>query len=201
MESDQKMEHAETHDLRENIGWFVAMAIGLIILGLLSITVPLVSTFAMEYLIGILFAVGGIILFIHALRWKVSDRLYLNLLLGVLYFVFGIFLLAYPIAGVMTLTLMLSIFSLVVGGLKVTNAILMRPASKWAWLLASGIVSVLLGFVIWTSMPLTAFWAIGLLVGIDLLVSGFAMLILLFELRSVLGSGQIFCIGGECFTA
>jgi uncharacterized membrane protein HdeD (DUF308 family) len=69
------------------------------------------------------------------------------------------------------------------------------------WLLASGIVSVLLGFVIWMSMPLTAFWAMGLLVGIDSLFAGFTMLILFFELRSAFGTKQVFCIGGECFTA
>ena len=197
---DSNIPYRDINELHKNIGWYIALAVGMMILGIFAIVAPFAATFALERLAGVAFAVGGIILVVHAFRWRILERFLFAFILGVLYFAFGILLLAYPLTGMWTLTIALGAFFFVVGLLKIINAFRIRPSSPWGWVLFSGLLSLFLAFIIMAGMPLTALWTVGLIVGIDLLFSGLAMLMMLLAVRKAFGSRQAFCLGGECYS-
>ncbi len=192
--------HRDINELHNNVGWFIAFAITMMALGVLAILAPFAATFAVEQLAGIAFAAGGIILVIHAFRWRISERFFFSLFIGLIYFAFGIYLIAYPLSGVLALTAALATFYFVVGVIKVINAFRIRPTAQWGWVLVSGLVSIFLSAIIWTGMPVTALWAVGLIVGIDLLFSGMAFLMLMLAVRSAFEKKETLCIGGECYS-
>ncbi len=197
---DSDIPHLDINELHKHIGWYIALAVAMMILGVLAIVAPLAATFAFEQLAGVAFAVGGIILVIHAFKWRVSEKFFFSLFLGLLYFAFGILLLAYPLNGILTLTIALCAFFFVAGVLKIINAFRIRPSAPWGWVLFSGLLSLFLSLLILLGMPVTALWTVGLIVGIDLLFSGMAMLMMMLGVRKAFGSGQSFCLGGECYS-
>jgi uncharacterized membrane protein HdeD (DUF308 family) len=201
MNSVSDVHYHDMDQLRKNTGWFLALGIIMIILGALAIIVPFIATFALETLFGILFVVGGVLQIVHSFRWSKSRRFALDLLIGILYGAFGILLLAYPLGGVVTLTLILAAFFVIEGIFKIVQSFRMRPGSSWGWMLVSGIISLFLGFFIWGSMPFSAFWALGVVVGVDLIFTGWATIMISQAMRSPGRTGSTFCIGGECYTA
>jgi uncharacterized membrane protein HdeD (DUF308 family) len=197
---DTNIIHRDINKLHKNIGWYIALAVGMMILGVLAIIAPLAATLALEQLAGLAFAVGRIIMVIHAFKWKISERLFFSLILGILYFASGIILLAYPLTGMLTLTIALGAFFFVAGVLKIINAFRIRPSSTWGWVLFSGLMSLFLSFLIMAGMPLTALWVVGLIVGIDLVFSGLAMFMITLAVRKAFSNKQAFCLGGECYS-
>jgi uncharacterized membrane protein HdeD (DUF308 family) len=99
-------------------------------------------------------------------------------LIGVLYVVAGAWLAFFPLTGIITLTLFLAFMFIVEGFLEAGIAFRIRPHSGWGWMLLSGIVAVAVGVLLIANLPSSATWAIGLLVGINLIMSGFAYLLL-----------------------
>ncbi len=201
MNSVSDVHYRDMDELRRNTGWFLALGIVMIILGALAVIVPFIATFALETLFGILFIVGGAIQIVHSFRWNKSRRFALDLLIGILYGVFGVLLLAYPVGGVVTLTLILAAFFVVEGVFKIIQSFRMRPGASWGWMLVSGIISLFLGFFIWGSMPFSVFWALGVVVGVDLIFTGLTTIMISQAMRSAERTGATFCIGGECYTA
>ncbi len=185
--------------MRENRGWFMGLGIALIFLGILAIALPFATAFAVEILIGWLFAIGGVILGIHAFRSRRWGRFFFEFLTGLLYLGFGFLLLTYPMTGVMTLTMLLAVFFMVEGVFKAIQALRMRPAQSWGWAFFSGLVSLFLGFLILSGLPLTAFWAIGVVVGVDLIFSGLSLVMISSAIRGALREGRTYCIGNMCF--
>ena len=157
-EVDTDIAHRDINELHRSLGWYIALAIAMMVLGFFAILAPFVATFAVEQLAGIAFAAGGIILAIHAFKWRISERFFFSFILGLLYFAFGIYLLAYPFSGAVTLTMALAVFFLAVGVFKAVNAFRIRPSSNWGWVYFSGLVSIFLSIVIWAGMPLKALW-------------------------------------------
>lgn len=164
--------------VRERRTWFILLGILLIVLGIGAIGFPLVTTIAVKILVGWLFLIGGIIQIIHAFSTQRWSGFFLNLLVGALYLFAGAWLAFFPLAGIITLTIVLAAMFIVQGILECGMALRMRPQTGWVWMLVSGLVALVLGLLIFAGLPGTALWAIGLLVGINLLSSGFAYLFL-----------------------
>jgi uncharacterized membrane protein HdeD (DUF308 family) len=196
---DANIANRETNEQHRGLGWHIALAIVMMVLGVLAILAPYVATFALVQIAGIAFTAGGLILAIQAFKWGISERFFFSFILGLVYFAFGIYLLAHPLSGAVALTVAIALFFMAVGVIKIINAFRIRPASSWGWMLFSGLVSLFLSAVIWAGMPLTALWAVGLIVGIDLLFYGLSLLMILLSLRSA-GIKRRFCIGGECYS-
>jgi uncharacterized membrane protein HdeD (DUF308 family) len=199
MNSETGFQRLDADILRQNLGWFIALGIGLIILGIISVLAPLFATFAIKVLIGALFVIGGIMHFIHAFQSRRWERSIVEFLVAILYIAAGIILLAYPFGGILALTVFLSVFFVVEGVSKIVHALRLRPVSSWGWTLLSGIVSVFLGLIIWAGLPMTAFWAVGLIVGIDLIFGGLSMVMIAISMRDALQEMRPFCIGTVCF--
>jgi uncharacterized membrane protein HdeD (DUF308 family) len=198
---NKQTESREASEVNSHLGSFILLAVGLIVLGWLDIAVPFVSSLAIQNLIGIVLVIGGIMYIVQTFQWRISERVVPGFFIGILYVAFGLLLLASPVRAIFTLAFMLGIFFFIEGIFKIAQSIRTRPSSGWEWMLFSGIVSIVLALFTWSGRPMTAFWVIGFIVGVNFLIGGFSVLMIGLKLRSAVRSGQRVCIGGECFQA
>jgi len=177
--------------VKKGWGWFLALGLALVVLGILAISMPLFATLAIELLIGWLLIAAGIMEIISAIGSQRGGSLFWSLLWGALYLAVGAMLLADPLRGILTLTALLAILLLAEGALKIVLSIMYRSMGNWGWTLFSGLLSIALGCLIWARWPSDAAWVIGLLVGIDLILGGWAMMLLGITARRLPGDESI----------
>lgn len=175
---------AELQELRRNWGWFLVLGIGLIILGALAIGASFVATLATVWTFGILLLIGGVVEIAGSFRAQRWSGFFLHVLAGVLYLVVGFFMIAHPVAAAAGLTLMLAALFLA-GGLFRIILSLSHRFPGWGWTLLSGVITLLLGVLIWREWPEAAFWVIGLFVGIELIFDGWSWVMLALAVRNV----------------
>jgi uncharacterized membrane protein HdeD (DUF308 family) len=147
------------------------LGVALIVLGTVAIIAAVATTLISVMVFGWLLLIGGIIQSVHAFWVRPWSGLLLQLLIGVLNIVVGLLIVANPGASALALTLLMAAF-FVVGGIFriVTAAEEHFPGRGWA--LFSGLINILLGILIWAQWPASAFWVIGLFIGIDLIFTG-----------------------------
>ena len=162
--------------VRRSWGWFIALGAALMVLGVLAVAVPFMATLATTLFLGWILILGGIALGVHALQSQAWRGFPWVVLSAAVHIAAGVLLIAFPIAGTVTLTLVLAGFFTVDGLLKVVRAAQHRGMVSWGFLLFDGLVTLALGVLIWTQWPAAAVWVIGLLVGVHLLVGGMSML-------------------------
>jgi uncharacterized membrane protein HdeD (DUF308 family) len=172
------MQSAVETAISENKGWFYFLGILFIVLGVAAIAFPFVTTIAVKVFLGWLFLIGGIIQIVHAFSTRAWSEFFLDLLIGVLYLVAGGWLAFFPLTGIITLTLFLAFIFILEGVLEAGIAFRIRPYAGWGWMLVSAIVAIAVGVLLIANLPSSATWAIGLLVGINLIMSGVAYLFL-----------------------
>ena len=170
--------------LSKNWGWLLAFGILMIILGVIAIGTPVVATIAVQIMLGWLLIIGGIAEGIHAFMAQGWRGFLFELLSAILYLVVGVLLLVNPVTGALALTVLLAVFLVVEGIFKIITALRVRDHRGWGWLLASGILSAILGVLIWAQWPASGLWVIGLLVGIQLLFTGWALVMLALAARA-----------------
>lgn len=159
-------------------GWFLGLGIVLMVLGIVAMIAPVAATLAAELVFGWLLIISGIAHGIHAVQSRSWKGFILQLLLGILSTAVGVFLLLYPLQGVVTLTLVLALYFIAEGIAKIVMAVQIRSMPNWGWLLTSGLLALVLGVLIWMQLPGAAAWVIGFMVGIDLVFSGLALVML-----------------------
>jgi uncharacterized membrane protein HdeD (DUF308 family) len=157
-------------------GWYIAAAIAFIVLGIFAIMEPAVASLGVALLVGWLFIFGGIAHLITAFRGGGARQVIWQVLIAAVYVLGGVYLLANPLMAVGTLTLLLAAVLFVAGVFEIVAYFQIASAS--GWLLANGIVTLVLGGLIWFHWPSSSVWAIGLLVGVNLLLTGFTRLML-----------------------
>lgn len=151
---------------------FVFLGVALIIAGALAIAFPLAGGLAVEVWVAIALVISGIAQIVHAFAAREWQGFLLSLLIGILYLATGAILWLDPMKGVVTLTVFLAAALLIDGILRCMLAMRIRPHAGWGILMAGGLVGILAAFLIWRQLPTSAFWAIGMLLGINLIVSG-----------------------------
>jgi uncharacterized membrane protein HdeD (DUF308 family) len=164
--------------VKRNWGWFLALGIVCVLAGIAAIAFPLVSTIAAKVALGWIFLAGGVLMIIHSFSASGWRGFLLGLLIGVLYVVAGGWLAFFPFTGIVTLTILLAALFLAEGVLEAIMAFRVRPHEGWGWLLLSGLVAVAVGVMIAMELPSSATWAIGLLTGINLLMTGISFVML-----------------------
>jgi uncharacterized membrane protein HdeD (DUF308 family) len=164
--------------IAEKWGWFLALGIALIVVGFAAIVFPLLSTIAAKIMLGWLFLVGGVLLVIHAFSAQGWRGFLWSLLIGILYLVAGGYLAFFPLTGLLTLALLLVILFAAEGIFEIIMAFRVRPHEGWGFLLLSGIAALAVAVLIALDLPGSATWALGLLVGINLLFSGWSYVFL-----------------------
>ncbi|MDP2355416.1 MAG: HdeD family acid-resistance protein [Beijerinckiaceae bacterium] len=158
--------------------WFIALGVVFLILGSLAITFPLLTTMATKVLIGWLFIIGGVAHLVHAFRTRTWGAFFLEALEGVLYLIAGFWLAFFPVSGILTLTIFVAIFVIIQGVMEIAIGLTVRPAPGWGWILFSGVAALIVGGMIISGLPSTAAWTIGVLVGVKLIMEGWAYIIL-----------------------
>ena len=155
----------------------IGLGILTVIFGMISIGTPLVTGLAVSLMVGILLAAGGVMQIIHAFKVPSGGgrRIFL-ILAGLFAFGFGIFMTTRPVESLLAMTLVLVAFFIVDGVCKIVDAFGVKPEKGWGWLLASGIITLVLAIMIWRRWPVSGGWAIGTLFGINILFSGWAMI-------------------------
>ena len=180
--------------LQESFGWKIALGVAMIILGIVAIiALPIFVKLAIERLLGWIFVVSGIVQLIHAFQTYRSGPFFLRLGLSILYVIAGGLLLqrlvGFPAEGVVFLSLLVGILFLVDGIGRVILAFQLKPVPNWGWVLASGIVTLILGIFI-SSQSSTIPWVIGLFVGIGLFVNGLSKIMLSMAARHTLSEAS-----------
>jgi uncharacterized membrane protein HdeD (DUF308 family) len=171
--------------LHEHWGLFLAEGIILLLLGIIAIIVPPLASLAVTILIGWLFLISGIAGLVMTFMAKHAPGFWWSLLSAVIAIVAGGVLLWSPVQGVLSLTFVLIAFFLIDGVLSIVLSIEHRRqlAGRWVWILLSGIVDLVIAGIIYAGLPGTAAWAIGLLVGIDLVFAGVALIMVALAAR------------------
>ncbi len=172
--------------------WFKIYGVVLIILGIASILLPVIASLATAIMVGWLLVAGGIFGLVSAFQAGTkSPGFWWNLITAALYLLAGIVLLVNPVAAVLTLTIVLAAYLLATGIAKVVMAFHYKNVipKAWLWVLFSALVDIVLGVIIVAGLPGTALWVIGLMVGINLLFTGAALLASAFYCQSADTSG------------
>jgi uncharacterized membrane protein HdeD (DUF308 family) len=190
--------HPEISSLRQAVAdalhrhWVLYLIEGivLIVLGALAIVIPPAATLAVTIFIGWLLLISGLFGLITTFWMRPAPGFWWSLLSAALGIVAGGILIARPVTGALSLTLVLIAFFIIEGVASIMFALEHRAElpSSWGWMLASGIVDLVLSAMIFGGLPSTAAWAIGLLVGINLIFGGTSLTMMALQARR-LGPG------------
>lgn len=152
--------------------------IAVVVLGVLAIGMPFVTGVAITISIGVILIATGIAQVVFAFQSHSFGSGVLRFGFGLLAGLCGLSLVTQPGAGLATLTLFLAVWFLVDGLFAIFNAFSWRPEPGWGWMAVNGIISIVLGAMIYNQFPSSAAWLVGLLVGIRLLLAGWTMIAL-----------------------
>ena len=162
--------------LSVNWGLYMGAGILLMLLGAVAILIPAIASWGVTVFIGWILLFGAVFLFGTAFSFREGGRLVIRLLWAVAALLAGLYLLINPGQGTETLTLVLVIYFIVMGGFRLLVAARERGESGTGWLAINGALSLLLGLFILLDFPSSADWAIGLLVGIDFIFTGWVLI-------------------------
>jgi uncharacterized membrane protein HdeD (DUF308 family) len=174
----------DLHAVRRNWRWVLASGLAFVSLGALAFGYSVLVTLASVLVLGWALVFGGIFQVIHALKVSAWSGFLLELLLAILYVVVGLVMVTHPEVGAISLTLLLGVFFLVGGLFRIFAGTMLHPPGR-AWLLLSGVVTLLLGMLIWAEWPASGLWVIGMFVAIDMIFSGTWLIMLALNARSL----------------
>ena len=167
-------------------GLFLFEGIVLIVLGTLAVLVPAVASVAATVVFGWILLISGLVGLVATFRAQGSPGFVWSLISALLGIAAGVILLSMPVEGALTLTAVLIAFLLVEGLATVLFALEHRKGSsgRWSWVLTSGIVDLVLGVMLLAGLPGTAVWALGLLIGINMIFGGWSLVWMALHARS-----------------
>jgi uncharacterized membrane protein HdeD (DUF308 family) len=158
--------------LAQSHRWLYAVGILLIVAGLAALALPLFASLAVEAVVGWAFVIAGISQLLYVFRAKGWGGFAWQLLIGAVFLLGGFTLITNPVAGLISLTLVIIATFIASGVLKILVGFRLRPMDGWGWFVLLGLLSLAVGLLIWNRMPSSAAWSLGLLVGIDFLSTG-----------------------------
>ena len=145
------------------------------IFGVLALVAPLLTGLAISVALGALIVIAGVVAFVGAFSAEGWLGTLWQVLLSAVYVGSGILILANPTLGLTTLTIVVIAYFAVAGVVKIAFGATNRTESQWGWITVSGVVSLVLAVLLWLGLPSTALWAVGVLVGVELLTTGLSL--------------------------
>lgn len=157
---------------------FLVEGIILVILGLAAILIPWIATLAVTIFVGWIFLVSGIVGLVTTFWARQAPGFWWSLISALIGIAAGLVLLLWPLSGTLSLTLVLIAFFVIEGVASIMYSIEHRNqlSGRWGWMLISGIIDLILAAIIFAGLPGTAVWALGLLVGINMVFGGAALI-------------------------
>jgi uncharacterized membrane protein HdeD (DUF308 family) len=174
--------------VKKATGWFIAIGVLFILLGIFAIAEPFAAGLGVTLLVGWLLVIGAVAHFIAAFKGGGAKHVLLQVLVGIVYLIGGLYFLTHTIMGVSTLTLLLSGVILAEGVLEILAYFRLRSMHGASWMLINGVVTLLLGGLIWFHWPSSSVWAIGTLVGVNLFMTGISRLMMGLAARKLLSA-------------
>ena len=173
--------------LHDHWRFYLIEGIVLVILGAAAVAVPAIATLSFAILIGWLFLISGVVGLFTTLRMRGVPGFWWSLFSAVLGIVVGGLLIANPITGAFSLTFLLIVLFIIEGVLSVMFALEHRQdlPGGWGWMLASGIIDLVLATIIFAGLPGSAIWALGLVVGFNLAFGGIALIMMALYARRI----------------
>jgi uncharacterized membrane protein HdeD (DUF308 family) len=181
-----KIQRAVATALHEHWVLFLVEGVVLVVLGATAIVIPPLATLAVTIILGWLFLVSGVMGLVTTFGMRQAPGFWWSLLSAALGVVVGMLLLAQPISGAFSLTIVLVAFFIIEGAASIMFALDHRRelSGNWGWMLVSGIVDLVLATLVFAGLPSTAAWAIGLLVGINMVFGGSALIAMALHARN-----------------
>ena len=162
--------------LKANTRWTMISGIVMLVAGMLAIMSPLVAGISITIMVGVILGVSGISQCFLAFKAGAFGKGLVIFVVGVLMTIAGFYMMSQPVAGLAALTIILMWYLLVTGALEIIVAFQLKPADGWGLELFSGIVTLLLGILLWRQFPFSGAWAIGILFGVKLILSGWTFI-------------------------
>lgn len=175
--------------VRQASTWSIVWGVLLVVLGVLAVGSPFVAAVAVNAVLAWLIVVAGVVHVILAFQAHRAGSLLWRLLVGLAYIFFGVYLIAHPALGVASLTLLLASLFLVEGVFDIALFFQVRSMHGSSWVLIDGIITLLLGLMIYRQWPSSSAWAIGTLVGVSMIISGITRVMLSLAVRK--GAGAV----------
>ena len=158
--------------IKRHAGVGMAVGIFIAIAGILALIAPLAAGLSIAIAVGVLLVVSGLSRMFLAFRMGSLGPGLLMFVIGAMAVLFGGYMLARPGIALATIKLVLAAYFIVNGGFEIIWAFRLRPIKGWGWTLFSGIVSLVLGIMIWRQFPVSGVWAVGTLAGIHMIFGG-----------------------------
>ncbi len=173
----------DADEARKNWGWFLALGILLVLLGIGVASSSYYATVFSVIFFGIFLICAGIIQIVQAFLARHWSGFFISLLLGALYLITGFICASKPVVAAVNLTLWIAAFCFVAGLYRMLTSLILR-FDQWGWVFFNGAVTFILGALIYSNWPLSGLWVIGLFIGIDLILSGWSWIWLSLTARS-----------------
>ncbi len=175
-------------EAKKNSGLLVLLGILTVVFGVFAIGTPFITGVAVTLFVGVMLAVSGVTQIVHALKSKQWGTGFWGTVIGLLGLLAGLLMIFRPLVGLVAMTMLLAVYFLVDGVCEIIAAFRIKPDQGWGWVFFNGVVAVVLGLMIWRQWPVSGAWAIGVLVGIHILLTGWTMIILGTGARKIAGA-------------
>ena len=156
---------------------FIILGIIMMLAGTAAMVFPFASSWTVDIIVGTTFAIAGLIYVVHAFGCGGGGGMLWEIVVGLVYLAAGLFLMVKPVEGTAILTFVVAL-SLVADGIVRTAVAVIMRRGPWGWMLFSGIVSIILGGALIAMFPIAALWLLGVLAGVNLLITGMVFLML-----------------------
>ena len=186
-------QRAVAETMREHWVLFLVEGIVLVVLGLLAIVIPPLATLAVTILVGWLFLISGVLGLVTTFWAKGAPGFWWSLVSAIIAIIAGVILLASPVSGSVSLTLVLIVFFIIEGVASIMYGIEHRreATARGGWIIVSGVIDLILAAIIFSGLPGSAAWAIGLLVGINMVFGGTSLIAMALAARGQAGSSPV----------
>jgi uncharacterized membrane protein HdeD (DUF308 family) len=164
--------------IRKNWGWFLVLGIVFLIGGVFAIAMPLVASLAVTIIVGISLAFVGVVQIVQAWSIRSWGGFIWQLVMGLIALVGGIVIWLFPLQGTLALTIVAAAIFLAKGVTQLILGFQMRPHSGWGWMVVSGILSAVVGVLIWIYFPASTVFTLGTLAGISLIFTGWTYIMI-----------------------
>jgi uncharacterized membrane protein HdeD (DUF308 family) len=171
--------------LKHVSGWSIAWSMLLILFGVLALALPWATSVGFAMIVGWLLVFSGAVQVVHAFQSKGIGHILWKLFVAVLYVVIGFYFLANPLMGLAAMTLALAIFFFAEGITDIAEYIRNRSLAGAGWILANGIITLLLSVLIWIHWPATSLFVFGIMIGISMIMTGWARLMITLAARKL----------------
>jgi uncharacterized membrane protein HdeD (DUF308 family) len=179
LDAERDMTITTENVIRRNRGWYTAQGVLFIIAGLVAFFLPVLAVLTIDIILAALLLVSGA----YEVYQGIVDRSGWLLLSGALSVIIGIILLVMPMAGAVALATLVAFFLFVEGCIEIMLAVQMRFSRRWGWLLAAGILSIILSIILLIGWPEQTVALVGIFLGINFLFYGIAMLVITAGMR------------------